>query len=261
MAEYEFNNENGSNKKSEVSYKYFSRIKLSGADGSKSLSFGFNSGLLNIKISEYNGGWNDLEIFYLSPTKARLFAQEIEKFIEYYKKGDIKNGVAFGVNGGMGDKVSYIGIHADTDKNIYITIGKFDDEGNIIEANSVQLNTDDYHYALEWTDIDMMKVNKSYDNLLEVYQILDMVKDFGRFMTGSLGYAVADLARYNIYSVLSKMDPIYEKLGIERRSDYYNKNANNNFLNNIGNTNKGLGSTGSTKINNLDDFEDDMAEE
>ena len=47
-------------------------------------------------------------------------------------------------------------------------------------------------------------------------------------------YSVADLTRYDLGAIKSKMDPIYDKLGIERRS--YNGNRNyggeNNFLTN-----------------------------
>ena len=61
-----------------------------------------------------------------------------------------------------------------------------------------------------------------------------MLNDFARAMTGAFAYSVADLTRFDLAAVKGKMDPIYDKLGIEKRSYGGNRNygGENNFLSN-----------------------------
>ena len=59
-----------------------------------------------------------------------------------------------------------------------------------------------------------------------------MLIDFARSMSGAYAYSVADLTRYDLGAIKSKMDPIYDKLGIERRSPGNRNYGENNFLTN-----------------------------
>lgn len=217
---------------------YYSRLRVKNSESKLSLTPSFKSGLLVLSIAEQKEGfkYDTIEEIYLSPTKAKLLALEIEKFKEYLEKGDIIPGKAFGVNAGMGEKVTYIGFHATEDMRTIVTIGKIDGSGNIIEKADITLNKD-YHYALEWDNINNMDVAKATYDGLELDQIHEVCEDFGRHMNGAIAYSVADLTRYDHARIVSKMDPIYDKLGIERKS--YNGNSNrgsNNFMNNLGNT-------------------------
>ena len=144
---------------------YYSRLKFKSSENKLSLTPYFRSGLLVLELSELKEGFKyDAVInIFLSPTKAKLFAAEIKKFKEYYLAGNIIPGKAFGVNAGMNDKVTYIGFHATTEKHILVTIGKFDGNGNIVEATTIPLNVD-YHFALEWSDINTLfpLINRFY---------------------------------------------------------------------------------------------------
>lgn len=230
---------NNSNGKKLFENTYYSRLRFKSPDGKLALTPSFRSGLLIFDISELKEAegfkYDSLIQIHLSPTKARLFAEQIEKFKEYLASGQITPGVAFGVNAGMGGKVSYIGIHANADEDVLITIGKFDDQGNIIESVTTTLNCKEYHFSLYWSDINNNDVGKCYNNLIELDQIKELCADFGRNMSGAVGYAVADLSRFDLARVLGKMDPIFDKLGIERKS-YSNNNTNynrgNSFLDN-----------------------------
>ena len=212
---------------------YYPRIRIRNAESKLSLTPTFRSGLLILEISELKEGfkYDPIISIYLSPTKAKLFAKEIEKFIAYLESGNIVEGKAFGVNAGMNDKVSFIAIHADTNKNIYVSIGKFDSNGSITEKHTIGLNKE-YHFSLEWDHLDTMDVVKVHDDMIEVEQLYELCKDFGRTMNGAQAYACADLTRFDTARILRKMEPIYDKLGIERLNPRGNGSysSKNNFL-------------------------------
>ena len=227
-------NTNNSNQGKLYENTYYPRIRIRNAESKLSLNTSFRSGLLILEICELKEGfkYDPIIAIYLSPTKAKLFAKEIEKFIAYLESGEIVEGKAFGVNAGMNDKVSFIAIHADTNKNIFISIGKFDSQGMITENHTIGLNKE-YHFSLEWDNLDTMDVVKVHDDMIEVEQLYELCKDFGRSMNGAQAYAYADLARFDNVRILRKMDPIYDKLGIERLNPKGNGgsySSKNNFL-------------------------------
>jgi hypothetical protein len=80
-----------------------------------------------------------------------------------------------------------------------------------------------------------------------------MVKDFARSMSGAYAYSVLDLGRFDIAGIKGKMDPIYDKLGIEKRSFNNNRSyGENNFLSNAKST-----SSNSTTFDDIEaSFED-----
>ena len=243
------NSGNGNNGNGNKLYEntYYSRLRFKNED-KLALSISFRSGLMIIDIAEQKEGfkYDTLESIYLAPTKALLFSREIKKFKEYYDNETIVDGKAFGVNAGMGEKVSYIGIHANVAKDILITIGKIDGNGTILEQATFKLNRD-YHYGLEWDNIDNMELSKAYYDDTELIQLTKALDDFANHMSGALAYSGIDLARYDQARVLSKMDPIYDKLGIERRTPGGNSNrGSNNFLDNS--------SRVSNHVDNIDDI-------
>lgn len=232
------NNSNGNNNKM-YENTYYSRLKFKNANNKLALAFSFRAGLLILEISELqdqNGfKYESLGAIHLSPTKARLLAEEVKKFKNYLNSGNIVPNKAFGVNSGMGEKVSYIGLHSNESRDIFITIGKIDGSGNIIEQVTIPLNKE-YHFSLEWDNIQTMELSKSYNDDLELDQLEDILNDFARSMSGAIGYSAIDLGRYDLARVLKKMDPIYDKLGIERRNSDSSYGGSNNFLNNAGKT-------------------------
>ena len=234
------NNTDGNRSNRLYENSYYNRLRI--RKDNTALSFEFRSGLLQVKIVSVNpdGFSFDMEhpkaVIYLSPTKATMLANQIRVFKNYLENEKIHEERAFGVNGGMGEKVSFIAFSANKDKEIFVTIGKFDGNGKIIESTQTGLNKD-YHYALEWTDLNAMDVTRVFNNYIELDQLMHLFDDFGRYMNGAAAYAQADLTRYDNARILNKMNPIYEKLGIERLSGNNggrNYQSNNNFLNNTG---------------------------
>lgn len=216
---------------------YYSRLRFRNDQFKTNLGISFRSGLMIMEISRLQEGngfkYDPVESIYLSPTKARILAGELLRFKEYLKSGDIVEGKAFGVNAGMGEKVSYIGFHSNADKDILITIGKIDGSGQITNHADTALNKD-YHYALEWDNIEAMDLVKNYVDNIELNQIYDLLVDFSKSMSGAYAYATLDLGRYDQRRILNKMNPIYDKLGIERNTDNGGNGgySRNSFLDN-----------------------------
>lgn len=219
-------------------YTYYSPIKFNRAERDKSFSVEFQGGLLRFKLTSTNmmGQWQREPdaIISISPTKATLLASELMKMKKYIADGKI-DGRSFGINGGMNEKISFIAFTPTEDGKITITIGKFDGNGNIVERADSTLNYD-YHYALEWKNLDKMDMEKVYYNILELDQIIALMTDFGRYMNGAAGYATQYIARYNDARFHTRLDQIFDALGIERIQGRYNNGvrAQNDFLNNTG---------------------------
>jgi hypothetical protein len=237
IGDYGNNNTNNSSRSNGGIYEpsYYSRYRF--RNDNKNLSFTFRSGLLCIEIGEYESteGFKVVpkEKIYLSPIKAIMLSEQIKAFIDYRdntKKIDSKK--AFGVNAGMNEKVSYIGISTNDDKENIITIGKFDQNGVITESDQFKF-IKDYNYALDWNDITSNDLSKVYKNDVELMMFYNTLVDFGRAMSGATGYGVADVARYDSAREHNRMDMVLDKLGIERRSNVNNYNPQpNNYLNN-----------------------------
>ena len=246
-----YSNNNGGNNQNKVyDPTFYSRLKIKNDAQKLVLSVRFSGGLMTFEISQISDSFKTepVESISISPTKAQLLSIELKKFLEYYKSGDITIGKAFGICGGMKEKVSYIGFHADNDKNILVTIGKFGNDGTIIKSATIALNKD-YHYALEWTNIEKNSIEKAYDNTIEFIQIQNTVDDFAKYMNGALGYSMLDLNRYESNKNNNNFKAIFEKLGIERRS--YSGGGSNDFLSNSSRV-----ESNHTSIENIEDLLD-----
>ena len=248
-----YNNHNGEGSNNNRLYEnaYYSRYNIRNDD--KQLNIWFRSGLLVFEIDDIDQTTykrTPLENIYLSPAKAYMFVNEIKNFKNYRAGDDIKENVAFGITGGMKEKVSYMGLHTNENKDIFVTIGKFDENGQIVESATMQLNKD-YNYSIQWDNIEEMKLNRVFDNDMELNMIHYAVADFARNMSGSAAYSHADLTRYDNARILGKMNPIYDALGIDRKSygGFNNNNrGSNDFLSNSNTTSK------STSIDEVTDL-------
>ena len=238
-------------RKSTLEFSYYSRYSFLSTDKSVSLRFEFRSGLMQCKMYTKSGeAWNNdpTEIIYLSPTKAAMLVEQIDKFKEYmHNSKKIDENVAFGVNGGMSEKVSFIAFHTNQERNVLITIGKFDGAGIITEKVTME-SSFNFNYGLDWKNLDKMELDKAYYNYVELDMIQKAIADFARGMSGAIGYGVHDTGRYDLGRILNRMDPIYDKLGIERIQGSYQRNrGTNNFLNNMNGDISGSSFAGSTQ--------------
>lgn len=246
------NNNSGNNNKP-YENTYYSRIRFK--NGDRQVNINFHSGLMQLEvgsISQTDGfKFNSEGSVYLSANKAQLLSNQILEFLKYRNEDKIDPLKAFGVNTGMGEKVSFIGFSTDKDKNIFMTIGKFDGSGIITEKTRFQFASD-YHYGLEWNNIEENDIIKVYDNLIEIQMLQQALVDFAKSMFGATAYGVVDMARWDIHRMNRRMDQVFDKLGIERQV-YNGGNRNfgsNNFLSGASSTSK-----------NYDEFVENLLED
>ena len=231
MADY--NNNSGSNNKL-FENTYYSRFKIKNYKSNEVLSIYYRSGLMYFELGKTTENFkvDSVVTICFSPMKAHILVNEIKRFREYRAGKKIDPMVAFGVNTGMGDKVSYIGFHTNERREILVTIGKINGNGEILESHTFPLNFE-ANYGLEWSNIQKMSLEKAMDEDAEIIMIQNVLADFSRASNGAIAYSVADLTRYDNARILRKMDPIYDKLGIERLSGgNRNYGGTNNFLEN-----------------------------
>lgn len=233
---------------------YYSRVRFK--NGDRQININYHSGLMQLEIGTINSTdgfkFNAEGTVYLSANKAQLLAQQISEFLAYREGKNIDPVKAFGVNTGMGEKVSFIGFSTDADKRIFVTVGKFDGSGVVTEKTRYEF-AHEYHYALEWNNIDENDIVKVYDNTLEIKMLQQALVDFSRSMIGASSYGVVDMGRWDIHRMNRRVDQIFDKLGIERQS-YGSGNRNfsgtNNFLS---------GASSSSKSTTFEDVEDLLA--
>ena len=238
------NSNNNNNKNYDPTY--YSRIRFSNSEDKK-INITFRSGLLIIEICtvDSNDGYKivPIQTMHLSPIKSNMLVKQMDNFLQYITSSKkIEENVAFGVNGGINSKVSYIGFSSNSDKEIIMTIGKFDENGQITESTQYKFSKN-YNYALNWKDISCNDLSKEYMDFIEFSMLKNLIEDFGRSMSGAYGYASADINRYETAKNNRKIDSIMDKLGIERPRYNNNSRSENNFLSNA--------SSKSTSIDNV----------
>lgn len=233
---------------------FYARQSFKSNDDKMSLSIEYKGGKMLLKLSEVKEGFHyDEKIaIHLSPMKANILTKQLILFRDKLNAKELDPQEAYGVNGGMGEKITYINFFSPDNTAIAFEIGKFD--GNGIKTENYQFQfKDNYHYGLNWKDNSKNDLSKNYYDKEEFSIICNAIADFGRYMNGASAYAVWDLGRYETGRILSKMDPIYDKLGIERKTSG-NGNFNrgtNSFLNNTS------GTSSTTSFDSIDAMMDD----
>lgn len=263
MAIGSFGNNSNTNNQKMTENTYYSRMRFRTKDNKRMLSCNFWSGLMCLSIDDVdiNNGFkpNILEVIRLSGNKAKLLYLELKAFKEYLNNNKVIDpNKAFGVNAGLGNEVSYIGFSAKDENDtrlICVTIGKINNNGDILSAQSMIFDSQEYNCGLEWNDITKMDVERVQYANIELDIIMDALNAFSTSMNGALAYSVYDLGRYDINKMNKKFDSIFDKLGIEKYTPgqrNYGSSGSNSFLNNLSSKN-----SNSTSIDDLGDILDD----
>jgi hypothetical protein len=235
-----FQNSNGSGDSNKIYEKtYNSRLVTRdyqhevGSKTPKLLNYKFKSGMLIISIDRVKEGGFESETIvdsWITMSKATLLLDAIEA----YKK-DPKG--YYGIASGMSTTQRALIVHSDEDGKPAVTIGKFDGTNGQWQAKETfRFNNNDFHFYLSWKDPeDNSSAKKLYNNDLEFDQFVKIVQDFASNMNGVVAYSVADMLKADFRGVLNKMNPIYDKLGIER--NFSSRNNTGSFFgsNNFGN--------------------------
>ncbi len=103
----------------------------------------------------------------------------------------------------------------------------------------------------------MSSCKKNIFDDIELEQFTQIIKSFAYNMNGAIAYSTIDLARFDYKALSNKLNPIYDKLGIERKSYHGSSASDNNFFSgNNGGFNRGTSSN-----TTLDDIMDDLPTE
>lgn len=210
----------GSQQRKNQDFTYYSRFNLKNAE-SKALGATFWAGMLQITIDVKENTDSSFARYVttnkinLSPMKARILYAQIEEFEKYVASAKtIDENKAFGVNAGLGETVDFIALHANKEKTPIVTIGKFDNNGTIIEKNDFVFSKE-YHYGLDWSNLDSNALDKHFYEDKELESFKDLVGNFAHNIDGSIAYSVMDIARYDTRRNTDRIEQIMGKLGLE----------------------------------------------
>ena len=240
MALGDTNYNSNSNKMYESTY--YSRLKVRNVKDNHVLGYSFKSGMIIVGISarKEDNGYETLAEIYITPTKAMILSKQIEKIKEEIATGKA-NTKGYGIITGLDETVSTLILRTiDTEVGVMpaLTIGKIDPTGNFVKRVDFNFNVN-YDFGINWSDVDGMKSSNEYFNDIEFDQFCRIINDFAASSNGAYAYSTIDMARYDYKALMNKLNPIYDKLGIERQQ-YGNRGnrsySGNNFFNNNSDT-------------------------
>ena len=233
------------------------------------LSFTFWNNSLKVSISpKKNTTGNDGQVLfdydngisiYLSHHKARIFAEEIKKFISDPVKYDNS-----GVTSGQGLITVSRGVEFNSPAPLII-IRRIDENGTIMSSFAYQIKHEYYFAVRNYNENgEFTKDLETYSNL-ELLQIVTLLEEFYKATTCATAYTVIDQLKYEHNPQRGILNSIANKLGVEyggvsnsgngRRynSTSYFNNASGNSGNNYS-SNDPSSTTGYTQTT-LDDID------
>lgn len=214
---------------------YYSKWSIKQKDGKLRMVASYGSGLLKISVQQQGEGYryDPLADITLSPTKARIFADQVQTFINDFYSEDGWSGKSYGVDTGFKD-VRPVIIATAINGNPYIVVGKVSPDGSFESRVDYSINQE-YHYGLEWSNLDNMEVDRNFYNITELEQIRDLCNEYAASAFGATAASTLEMAKWD-YSITRNVDAIAEKLGVERRTrndsstgnSYFNRDHNPN---------------------------------
>lgn len=230
-----------------------------------SLSFTYWNKLLKVSIAprkEMEGDtiafdYDNAGAVYLSHTKAFMLYKEMINFLELYKKGEAPSNV--GVNTGA-EGLIYIcnGKEFNADGPCLV-IRKIDENGNCTSTFVYEFRRDVHSSVLNYIEKTKSFESNNYE-LLEIEQIINLLKSYYEAMTMAIAYSVQEANKYDNSRMNTKLKIIGEKLGVEftKQNDNRNRNSNTSYFTNAKSTNQSNQEyyTGSTsyETGSLDDI-------
>lgn len=241
---------------------YYSRTRFKNNDSGLQLGFQYRSGMLVVDISKAKTGgdfgYDSVASIFITHTKAHILLNRIEEFEKYIADGGKDPEVGFCINAGMGEKVTVLILHVTKDGGRAILIGKIDGEGNMSDSADFEFKKD-WQYAIKYNNISSKKFEREFLDDIEWNEFCETIQEFAKASNGAIGYTVADITRFDTQRILNKMNPIYEKLGIEtgfNRNNNYGSNKNN-FFSNMDNG----GNQGTSNHKSMDDVMEGFPED
>ena len=232
---------NGFNNNKKYEDSYYSRLSVVNSSG-KYLKFRFWSGKLAMYIAEVDNSqqkfaYKETATAYFIPMKAKIFAEELKKFIADPEHKPV------GVVIGAGDPNTCVTIMHNGDDTV-LNICKVDAQGNKSGEDNFVFQKN-YHYSVSYKDFKKLDFSKNFYNTIEIEAIIELLEGFFKASNGAIAYSMMDMSRFNYGRLKSNTEAIMDKLGIQRASSkgpgFFS--ANNNEVN-------------STSSNTVDDIDD-----
>lgn len=245
LGDFKGSNEKKGNNNGVYEKQYFSRVNFRDYqhNSGKVLNISYKSGMMVVSIDRPKEGGFEFETLvdsWITVTKAKLLINAIEAF-KNEKTHTINSG--YGISTGMNEVQRAFIIHGNANGSPAITIGKYNGQtGEWVVKETFEFNDDNFHFYLNWTNKDSNKADRIYNNSIEFDMLENAIRNFANSMDGAAAYATTDMLRFDFRAILNKMDPVYDKLGIER-------NLRSRTSNNVGNFFAG----GNSEHKNLDD--------
>lgn len=220
--ESNFGNNGGNNRQEEFRATFYSPVRLRNPESEvdpSELSFRFWKGLLGIIIApklaksntEYNQYDNENAIqVYINHTKARMLYAEMAKLKE---NPDAYNSV--GINSGSTGLISVSNGKEVGVAGPVLILRKLDQNGTINSSYMYEFNRD-FHYSIRNFDESTLKYDKNYFDWIEYDEFMQTLKSFYENANMIQAFGVVDSARREFNRLHSKLNPIMEKMGIER---------------------------------------------
>lgn len=207
------NNKNKENYQPSVYSRYSFSNTESEIDATK-LGATFWNGLLKLSIAPFNASTERFDYdnegsIYLSPYKAKMFAEELKLFLN--NKSEYNN---MGVTSGKGIISISNGIEL-TGKVIPIIIIRIITDDGSVESEYVYEVKTDYHYAIRNFDEKTIKFDKVAYEDLEIIMLIDLLEEYCKSSSGAYAYSNIDQGRFNNSRINTKLDSICSELGIE----------------------------------------------
>lgn len=238
---------------------YYSRLRFTNYDDKLALGFTFWKGALKISISESGsaneGRNNELAYIHLSPIKARIFAESVQKIIEDPETFDI-----YGIDTGSGDTSGFIAIGRDMGKP-YLFIARVNSKGGYDSSQRFNFNFD-RNYTLKVNDLNKLSYQKEYNNDVELQMFRDALMDYSKSASGAVAASVHDVGRYEAAKINNIIRKVGESMGVAK--SYGGGNSGNGGFFNDDNSamNKPTGNNSNNfktnKYKSSDEFEDEF---
>lgn len=250
----------GNNNQTMYEPSYYSRIRIKNPEQNTALTFTFWKGTLKVSIVEsgsaQEGRNNELAYIHLSPTKAFILAEAVNRIIEEPESNNV-----FGVDTGTGETRGFIAIGREMG-NPYLFIAKVNPSGAYESSQRFNFNVN-YNYMLKVHDITNLKCQKEYMNSVELRQFANLLVDYSRSASGALGASFYDIGRYESAKASNMMRKIAEKVGVEfkyggnRSGNGFNFDNSENYSTPTGHSSNNA-SSGARKFDNIEDLESEL---
>ncbi len=266
---------NGQQNKGRTTYTPIRYINTESNVDKTRLSYEYWNSTLKIKITNRKDTGNsevvfdelDSTVIFLTPDKAKIFANVVRNFlkdpIKYNNSGvNTTKGVVTLNNGAQ---------HGTT--NPCLIIRQIDPtDGTIQKTYAYEFKTD-YHYAivnLDASDNEIKAYEKDFESYrnLEIEQLLIMLDNFVNASTYAYAAAAGKANEFRETVLNNKIDSIMNKLGVEYSGRSQNRNYTGSFFDNNGRTNNngngnmmngsgnGTNYEGANKYNQLSSLDD-----